>query len=1059
MAQNVIVTKDERKYKTLVTDKGEAKIAEAVLNDQKVNITTAVVTDGGGQPFTPTSDMTEIPNEVWRGSIANTSINPASKNMIDVRIFLDGTVGGFTARGIGLLDDAGDLIAVCNIPDTTKAVIVDGIAATLTLVMHIVFTNVDVLEFKIDPSVDVVSPAEMDEAINTHNTNESAHPDMRRTLQTIQGTMANVGTLLSGKADPTEETVGKVGQHYLNTTTKKEFVCVAVTEGKYEWQSSGASSAADLTYGDKKLSEALDEITEDVAEAKPLTGGIPPTTETKGIVGQKYTDLTNGNTYVCIKADAETYTWKLQNSEAFEGKVKATGMLKGGKSGGVESATAGTDYQAPTKDLTPTESLLREDVIPVYSESAGDRSISIAALKDALGVQSPTIVVTTCEGATVTCKERDGEDEQTASGSCKFSLSKPGTYTVKAELSGTSAQTEVEVTGALQYTVDLMLLTGIAASGELSKSTFHARESFDPKGLTINATYADQTTEDVTSQCKFSPDPLTFGTSEVEISYTRAGITKTCTQEITVEKNSVTIPTQNGSVVYNGSSRTPAWNDYNSNIMDISGETSAVEAGQHNVQFTLKDTQSDQWNGGSTEPQQVSWKIDKAAGSLSVTPKSLSLTQSNKTGQVAVNRAGDGTITAQSSADGVASVQVQGNNIIVTGKSTGHADITVKVADGTNYTAPNDTTFSVDVDFSAIFGVCWNKTSSTALTRLNNSNDPNNLVTVNISTEPVPAVGNGNGSSPFDEHLPWSGMEEYNVSGSGELTKKGAGGFSRTTNDTVVYIPEFWYKITESDGKRYFYIANAQKAGFTKHPGSGCYVGKYNTGSGNVTKSGVAPLASQTRKQFRDGAKGKGTGWQLHDFAAWCAVQLLFLVEFADWDSQSVLGRGYVDGNSSPIKTGGTDSMTYHTGRAAGTDGKTQIQYRNIEDPWGNIWEWIDGINFNDRATYICTDPANYADDTSSNYTAADVTLTTDGWTKDLGMSTVFPWAYIPTAVGGSETTYIPDYAYSGTGWRVLMVGGIYSYGSHAGLWCFYGNSTSSSSYSSVGGRLLYKKP
>ena len=232
-------------------------------------------------------------------------------------------------------------------------------------------------------------------------------------------------------------------------------------------------------------------------------------------------------------------------------------------------------------------------------------------------------------------------------------------------------------------------------------------------------------------------------------------------------------------------------------------------------------------------------------------------------------------------------------------------------------------------------------------------------------------------------------------------------------------------------------------------------MGRYNTVSGNASKSGATPLNSQTRAQFRSGAKGKGSKWSLHDFAAWNAVWLLYLVEFADWNSQAQIGRGNVD-SSSLKNTGGTDSMSYHTGRASGTDGKTQVQYRHIEDPWGNIWEWIDGANFNNQAAYICTNPANYADDTTSNYTAAGVTLCSSGWIKDLGLSNTFPWAFLPDANGGSETTYIPDYVNSGSGWRVLMVGGSWDNGSNAGLFYFSANYSSSYSSGGIGARLLF---
>lgn len=355
-----------------------------------------------------------------------------------------------------------------------------------------------------------------------------------------------------------------------------------------------------------------------------------------------------------------------------------------------------------------------------------------------------------------------------------------------------------------------------------------------------------------------------------------------------------------------------------------------------------------------------------------------------------------------------------------------------------------------------IFGVMWSYgNSSSALTRLTKASDPNGLVNVNISAEPSPAVGTGAGSSPFDSYYPWSGMEEYNIIGNAVSYKRGASGFSRVSYDTAVYIPEFYFKIVDAGGKRYFYIADKATNGFAKHPGSGKYVGRYNTISGNYSKSGSAPLVSITRAQARSGATGKGSKWSEYDIASWCAVWLLYLVEFADWDSQARIGRGYVDGNSAAINSGDTDSMVYHTGRASGTDGKTAVQYRHIENPWGNVYEWIDGINFNERAAYICTAPPDYADDTATNYTATGITLSSSGWTKALGMSSSFPWAFLPTTVGGSETTYIPDYLNSNTGWRVLCVGGDWGSGFNAGLFCFSAY-YASYSYSGVGARLLY---
>jgi hypothetical protein len=153
----IVATKDSRKYKTLVTDLGNEKIAAAALNGEKVSVVAAGVGDGDGAYYLPTSDQTALKREVWRGDIANKEINALSKNMIDIKIVLDGSVGGFTVREIGLFDEDGDMIAVCNVPDTEKVVIADGIAATLTLIMHVAFVNVDAVEFNVDPNMDTAS--------------------------------------------------------------------------------------------------------------------------------------------------------------------------------------------------------------------------------------------------------------------------------------------------------------------------------------------------------------------------------------------------------------------------------------------------------------------------------------------------------------------------------------------------------------------------------------------------------------------------------------------------------------------------------------------------------------------------------------------------------------------------------------------------------------------------------------------------------------------------------------------------------------------------------------
>lgn len=344
---------------------------------------------------------------------------------------------------------------------------------------------------------------------------------------------------------------------------------------------------------------------------------------------------------------------------------------------------------------------------------------------------------------------------------------------------------------------------------------------------------------------------------------------------------------------------------------------------------------------------------------------------------------------------------------------------------------------SLTLDYTAVFGVMWDTSnSSTALTRLTPSTDPYGYVTKSVTTEPIPAVGTGSGSSPFDSFAPWNGIQ-------------------KTTIDTnaMVFIPVFYVATKTNGTKKYFYLSDKPKSKFTKHPGSGKYVGRYTAVNGNASSlTNRMPQVNMTRAEFRSGAENLSSKYHLYDFATYCALIWLYIVEFADWDIQNKIGRGYVDNHNSAINSGGTDSMTYHTGRAAGTDGSTAVQYRWIENLWGNVYQWVDGFNANGTTAYYCTDPSKYADDTATGYTKIG-TLPDSGWIKDLTVTD--NGLLIPKAVGGSETTFIPDYADSSSGWRVLNVGGYWNYGSYAGLLYFGADGASSGSYSSISARLL----
>lgn len=163
----------------------------------------------------------------------------------------------------------------------------------------------------------------------------------------------------------------------------------------------------------------------------------------------------------------------------------------------------------------------------------------------------------------------------------------------------------------------------------------------------------------------------------------------------TIGRASVAVPNQSGALTYTGSQLSPQWSGYDSAKMTISGTTTGTNAGNYSASFTPGANY--QWPDGTTAAETVSWTIGKAAGSLSLSPTSLSLTEDSLSGTVNVTRAGNGTVSASSSNTSVATVGVSGTKITVTGKANGSATITVNVAAGTNHTAPSSKTFTVKV--------------------------------------------------------------------------------------------------------------------------------------------------------------------------------------------------------------------------------------------------------------------------------------------------------------------------------------------------------------------------
>jgi hypothetical protein len=147
--------------------------------------------------------------------------------------------------------------------------------------------------------------------------------------------------------------------------------------------------------------------------------------------------------------------------------------------------------------------------------------------------------------------------------------------------------------------------------------------------------------------------------------------------------------------------------------------------------------------------------------------------------------------------------------------------------------------------------------------------------------------------------------------------------------------------------------------------------------------------------------------------------------------------------------------MTYHTGtNAASRTTYGHVRYRWIEDLWANVYDWCDGIYFSSGNVYCIKNPANFSD--SSNGTLVGTRATSGGYISKYTSPTAagFEYALYPSAVNGSDSTYVCDYCYYNASGVVLYVGGNYGQYQDLGLFYLFGVYAASSSYANIGSRL-----
>lgn len=396
----------------------------------------------------------------------------------------------------------------------------------------------------------------------------------------------------------------------------------------------------------------------------------------------------------------------------------------------------------------------------------------------------------------------------------------------------------------------------------------------------------------------------------------------------------------------------------------------------------------------------------------------------------------------------------------------------------------------------------------------------------------------------FDSRYPWSEIISYNY----DVIKKKINAyygdptfkFDGTNGEVLTRIPEFYWKREIINGYEYIYIADYAIAGFNKSEEFS--VGRYDACIDEDGKlhsySGYSPSTNKNITQHRDAAKLLSDEFCMIDYR-YFMLQMLYLVEYANYNSQSQLGNGIigirynandkaiiaqertntiviatndyfkvgqqiaigttVDGVSickdrtitkiteyskdttegtaitfdgDPVniaigniihacaqKEGGCDSLGMKSGCLA-NDSQHAVIYRGIENIFGNVFNWIDGLNIQNYQAYICRNPKEYISD---KFEVPYIKLgyvncnEKNMYIKKLGFDEKNPDIALPIEIGGGagSSSGMCDFYYSSEGNCVARVGGGFSSGSNAGLWCWTCLTSSVTSSLACGARLL----
>ncbi|EEW5766313.1 phage tail protein [Escherichia coli] len=263
-----------RKFKTVITDTGAKKLAQAAAPDGKpVRLTHMAVGDGGGTLPTPDSKQTRLVHEVWRHTVNRVILDATHQNRIIAELVIPPETGGFWIREIGVFDEHGDLIAVGNTAESYKPAVAEGSGRAQTFRTILTVSSTATVALTVDNTMVMATVDYVDDKLKEHEQSRR-HPDASLTTKGF--------VQLSSATNSDSET--------LAATPKAVKAAYDLANGKYTAQdattarkgivqlsSATNSSSETLAATPKAVKAVMDETNKKAPLNSPALTGTPTT--------------------------------------------------------------------------------------------------------------------------------------------------------------------------------------------------------------------------------------------------------------------------------------------------------------------------------------------------------------------------------------------------------------------------------------------------------------------------------------------------------------------------------------------------------------------------------------------------------------------------------------------------------------------------------------------------------------------------------------------------------------------------------------------------------------